>query len=355
MLDYCGGLLLAITMLGGLLSSKETVDEWETLQKNIKTLLRQGKINKQEDSNLGVSWVFWTNELCRLWMAEGFVSTKDAAYECLCELVQRCMVQVVEWGSTGRIKTCRIHDLMRDLCFSKAQEENFLQAIDVKAINSSSVGMTSKNLLSTNKVRKVAIYLNSNSGGELLSLIKIKNARLRSLICFSPELDTFSEQVMKPQLHRFHLLRVLKFENVKVGKFSKEIGDLIHLRFFSLKDSLVENSISSIGNLKCLQTLDLRASHYHIDKTQLPEIWKLELLRHLYLPLYYENSEFSPNLTKLTMVETQLKDDPMPTLERLPKLKILLLGYDSFVGTEMVCSRKGFPYLESLSICDLYS
>ena len=98
--------------------------------------------------------------------------------------------------------------------------------------------------------------LNSNAKR---SLIKIKNVRLRSLICFSPELDTSSEQVMKPQLHRFHLLRVLKFENVKVGKFPKEIGDLIHLRFFSLKGSLLENSISSIGNLKCLQTLDLRA------------------------------------------------------------------------------------------------
>ena len=76
--------------------------------------MRKGKINEQEDSNLGVSWVLGLSydelpfhmkpcflhlaffpedfeirakELCRLWMAEGFVSTEDAAYECFCELV----------------------------------------------------------------------------------------------------------------------------------------------------------------------------------------------------------------------------------------------------------------------------
>lgn len=75
-----------------------------------------------------------------MWTAEGFILSsqcggsslevvEELAYKCLCELVKRCMVQVVEWGSTGRAKICRIHDLMREMCLLKDQEENFLRTI----------------------------------------------------------------------------------------------------------------------------------------------------------------------------------------------------------------------------------
>ncbi|KAL5583366.1 hypothetical protein UlMin_015808 [Ulmus minor] len=496
MLEYCGGLPLAITVLAGLLSSKQTVDEWETLLKNIKVYIRKGKLNEQGDSeSLGVSWVLGLSydelpyqlkpcflyfayfpedfeikvkELCRIWMAEGFISDEDKAYECLSELVERCMVQVEKWGSSGRIKTCRIHDLMQDLCLSKAHEENFLQRIDFRsndeALHSSSFGMET-NMRPTNKVRRLAIYLSNNGADELLSLIEKKDGCLRSLICFNQEPETSYLEVMKPLFNQFHLLRVLKFENLtrgRVGILPKEIGDLIHLRLFSLKDSYVEKLPSSIGNLRCLETLDLRLKtsnlHYRPQSTEIPcEICKLEQLRHLNLPQYYfvrdsfqsilrlkdlsnlltlvdvsvsyynldelvkltnltklkvnfwlqfhgtrtmfsnlrslaisheddvvtdglldgikslilsspqiyklhlqvplkflpYASQFSPNLIKLTLVRTRLEHDPMAVLEKLPSLRILLLDYKSFMGNDMVCSRGGFPRLESLSICYL--
>ncbi|XVF32106.1 hypothetical protein REPUB_Repub17cG0053400 [Reevesia pubescens] len=40
----------------------------------------------------------------------------------------------------------------------------------------------------------------------------------------------------------------------------------------------------------------------------------------------------------------------MPTLEKLPKLRILELGNRAFVGMVMICSANGFPRLEFLSI-----
>ncbi|EEF41491.1 conserved hypothetical protein [Ricinus communis] len=46
---------------------------------------------------------------------------EDVAYRYLCELVDRYMVQVEERGLMGRIKSCRIHDLMRDFFLSKAE------------------------------------------------------------------------------------------------------------------------------------------------------------------------------------------------------------------------------------------
>ncbi|KAK7854821.1 disease resistance protein rpp8 [Quercus suber] len=56
-----------------------------------------------------------------------------------------------------------------------------------------------------------------------------------------------------------------------------------------------------------------------------------------------ETLKFSPNLAKLTLIETWLEEDPMPTLEKLPNLKILRLVFFAFLGENMVCSEGGFP------------
>lgn len=96
--------------------------------------------------------------LIQLWISEGFISSaqfnkdsvdtmEDVAYAYLNELVERCVVQVGAQRSVRNIKTCRIHDLMRDLCFLKA-EENFLQVVK----------FSDKNQV-IGKVRRLTIYL----------------------------------------------------------------------------------------------------------------------------------------------------------------------------------------------------
>ena len=40
----------------------------------------------------------------------------------------------------------------------------------------------------------------------------------------------------------------------------------------------------------------------------------------------------------------------MSILEKLPNLRILVLDIEAFKGNQMVCSRGGFPQLESFSI-----
>ena len=61
-----------------------------------------------------------------------------------------------------------------------------------------------------------------------------------------------------------------------------------------------------------------------------------------------EDCQFSPNLIKLTLEHTCLKDDPMGTLEKLPNLRVLSFFIHGYMGNEMVCSKGGFPRLESL-------
>lgn len=85
-----------------------------------------------EDYEIRVSF------LVRLWVAEGFLqpqseskSLEDFAEECLEDLVQRSLVMVIKRKTNGKIKSCRLHDLVRDLCIQKAHGENFLANLRV--------------------------------------------------------------------------------------------------------------------------------------------------------------------------------------------------------------------------------
>ena len=81
---------------------------------------------------------------------------------------------------------------------------------------------------------------------------------------------------------------------------------------------------------------------------------------HLYqLVVFYdikklpETCQFSPNLAELELRFTCIEKDLMPTLEKLPNLKILRFFARSFEGKDMVCSKGGFPLLQYLLIDSL--
>ncbi|XP_062083195.1 probable disease resistance RPP8-like protein 2 [Humulus lupulus] len=148
-----------------------------------------------------------------------------------------------------------------------------------------------------------------------------------------------------------------------VGIHSKHLvlSDLLQLK--NLKKLAIDvdgNFDSFLHNPQTLITftrlLSLRVIAYgnnvKIDIVPLilrcPQIYKLTLrLPIVRLP---QVNQISPNLIKLTLCFLRLQDDPMPTLEKLPKLRVLVIGSDSFMGDEMVCSRGGFDRLESLEL-----
>ncbi|KAJ0826557.1 putative P-loop containing nucleoside triphosphate hydrolase [Helianthus annuus] len=72
-------------------------------------------------------------KLIRLWMAEGFIhqardrSLEDIAESYLMDLIDRSLVTVEERKKlNGAAKTCKLHDLVRELCLKKAKEEQFI-------------------------------------------------------------------------------------------------------------------------------------------------------------------------------------------------------------------------------------
>ncbi|CBI37927.3 unnamed protein product, partial [Vitis vinifera] len=78
---------------------------------------------------------------------------------------------------------------------------------------------------------------------------------------------------------------------------------------------------------------------------------KLDIKGHMQkLP---ETVEFSPNLTQLTLEASRLGCDPMPILEKLPKLLTLRLRAKSYLGKKMHVSANGFPQLKVLQLLEL--
>ncbi|CAL9006365.1 unnamed protein product [Prunus brigantina] len=313
MLQHCKGLPLAITVLAGLLARKDTVDEWNMGHTNVYAYIRRGTDlgpDYKGEGYEGVSWLLELSydnlpfylKLCflylahfpedyeipvstltKLWMAEGFISSasvevmEDVSYMCLSELVGRCMVQVGKHGSSKKIKTCHLHDLMRDLCMLKAKEENFLHIINYSAA-------VKTRQTPNGRVRRLSI----KTIEEAYCPGRDENyGYVRSLLYFVSTYCFWNSKVIRSLLRDFTLLRVLKFEGMDVikHKLPSEIGNLVHLRFLSVKDSYIEAVPSSIANLVCLLlTLDLRCRYWGTKIPNQNVFSKMEKLRHIYLP-----------------------------------------------------------------------
>ncbi|ONI22257.1 hypothetical protein PRUPE_2G117300 [Prunus persica] len=355
MLQHCKGLPLAITVLAGILARKDTVDEWNTVHKNVYAYIRRGidlgpnyKVSYDnlpyylklcflylahfpEDYEIPVS------TLTKLWMAEGFISSalvevmEDVSYMCLSELVGRCMVQVGKHGMSKKIKTCHLHDLMRDLCMLKAKEENFLHIINYSA----------------------AVEIKQTSNG------RVRRLAIKTIEAYCPGRDEnygHNSKALRSLLRDFTLLRVLKFEGMNVSKFKlpNEIGNLVHLRFLSVKNGHIQAVPSSIANLVCLQTLDLRNHCWEIKIPNRNVFSKMEKLRHIYLPFRPSGGEKrllfateAVNLHTVVNIYIQASSDlyDFVKLTNIRKLGVICGGEEKEKGTNII-----FKHLHSLSV-----
>ncbi|KAM7508008.1 hypothetical protein LguiA_018461 [Lonicera macranthoides] len=88
------------------------------------------------------------SQLIRLWIVEGFVeqgknrTMEDIAEDYLEELINNSLIVVVKMSSYGSIKSCCIHDLLRDLSITKGVQENFFTIHSEKHKSTSSTSAT---------------------------------------------------------------------------------------------------------------------------------------------------------------------------------------------------------------------
>ncbi|CAN6710423.1 unnamed protein product [Malus baccata var. baccata] len=393
MLRHCEGLPFAITVLVGLLSRKNSVDEWDMVHMNFYAYIRRATDLGPEYEGEEYGGVLWllalsydnlpyqlklcflylahfpkdyeipVNRLTQLWMAEGFVSStsmekmEDVSYGCLSELVDRSMVQVGQHGLTKKIKTCCLHGLMRDLCMVKAKEWNIL-----RIINYSAATVTKET--TSGRVQRLAIYLEKELDFYYLNRDE-RERHLRSMLFFVPEQFilnlNFGQRVLRSLLNSYKLLRVLRFEDIFMRRSFKlpgEIGNLVHLRFLSLRNTKMQELPLSVGNLVCLQTLDLRGTNAHSGLLlKVPNVlWKMEKLRHVYLPSIIRGEErlsFATHASNLwTVVNVSVSASDLydfVNLTNLRRLEVRLFDDETIEKGSLT-----FDNLQSLSMASFH-
>ncbi|PON92713.1 LRR domain containing protein [Trema orientale] len=305
--NKCGGLPLAIVVVGGLLSRREaSYGEWLKFLQSVHWQLTQDPIQCADILALSYfdlpfylkpcflyfglfpeDFEISARRLILLWVAEGFVLPRgqepleDVSEDYLEELVGRSMVQVATRKSNGRIKTCRVHDVLREFAIMKAKEDRFLDVIygEIGSMRTLTRG------------RRLAIHFTFPPA-------KNTATKLRSLLCFD-----LNEPIMI-QVKRFKLLRVLDLEGTHISKLDSAIGKLVHLRYLGLSGTWLKKLPSSVRYLSNLQTLDLRSTLVNPFPA---EIFKLQQLKHLYFSDLQQmvlipptTTTYLPNLQTLT-------------------------------------------------------
>uniref|UniRef100_A0A2N9HGZ9 NB-ARC domain-containing protein n=1 Tax=Fagus sylvatica TaxID=28930 RepID=A0A2N9HGZ9_FAGSY len=367
----CNGLPLAIVVLGGLLANKEKTNHiWEKVKGYVIPHLTDTNEGKTCLDILALSYNHLPRELkpcflylgiypedfeisvrqlIQLWIAEGFVrqihnrNVDYVAEGYLEKLIDRSLIQVATRRADGGVKTCRIHDLLRDLCITESDKEKFLGVC------------TENNRSSNSNSRRLSIqcathrYISSNRYCD--------PSYSRSLLCFEDDNNLNDESDLEGLdlewlCKTFKLVRVVDLWNMaNFSLIPKKIEKLILLRYLRIQIGKLDVMPASICSLWNLETLDMRHSQI---KCLPKEVWRLQKLKHLFLggptSLPRTNKKSLPSLQVLTGIAINQNTESLLSKARFPMVK--KLGLHSLGGLErtLLSSLHPLQHLQTLKI-----
>nr|XP_016447905.1 PREDICTED: putative late blight resistance protein homolog R1B-11 [Nicotiana tabacum] len=186
------------------------------------------------------------------------------AEEYLEELIDRSLILVCRRLANGRMKTCKIHDLLRQLCIREAQMENFVHVLsDSDHISSESLKYQRRAMLSLGNHRN-HFYVPRHWKGITSTTSSLV------LLGYSSKLFQMPEFVS-----RFKLLKVLEVSSVQYN-FSWVIAELVHLRYVAANIK-VAPSLDKLWNLQTIILCNISNEDFHLPL----EIWTMSEIRHL--------------------------------------------------------------------------
>ncbi|KAL8547501.1 hypothetical protein ACS0TY_007009 [Phlomoides rotata] len=358
----CRGLPLLIVLIGGHLGNTcRTEQYWENVAKDINSTLESGDDDQcfdiltlsynylsahlkpcflymgifPEDYEISVS------TLVKLWVAEGFLKPsktqclEEVAEVCLNNLVDMNLVQVRKWRWNGKIKTCSIHDLLRELCLKVAAKEKFFHLLKLHQTPPP-----------INEARRLVVHGSTPQEEHYPEIFRaMESAQLtRSLLCHSTDKG-------QPCTIDYRLLKVMQSVEGVADEDNENFMELklqqVNLRYldcrlfyliFHLASTAFRNPPepvlplllpSSIFMLWNLQTLIV--SGYPVIVAP-PEIWKMPQLRHIAIHgLHMADPSPSDDFVALENLHTlfevinfRLSKD---VCKRIPNIKKLRIGY----------------------------
>jgi len=286
-----GRLPLAILTIGGMLATR-VIDEWQSIYDQIPLELEGNRSLEAMRKMVTLSYNHLPShlKLCFLylsifpedfeikrrrivdkWIAEGFViagfgvSVEDIGNSYFKDLINRSMIQPARVNIEGTVKSCRVHDIVRDVMISISRDENFACSAWDNLTN-----------IRGENFRHVA-----DQGSKCQNKSMDWN-HVRSLTLFAERPMELAHSVCSPD---FRMLRTLDLENARfeiTQKDMKTIGLLRHLKYVNVRhdwDSYVYKIPRSIGKLQGLQTLDMRNCFIPSLPTEITKLQSLRSLR----------------------------------------------------------------------------
>ncbi|CAA3031201.1 late blight resistance homolog R1A-10 [Olea europaea subsp. europaea] len=395
----CQGLPLLIVVIAGLLAKdNKPLDYWEYVAANLSSIIAEKDDHCTEILTLSYNnlpphlkpcflymgafpenYEIPVSRLIKLWVAEGFVNPGFGQIEnvnvdwiaknyvnvdwiaknYLTDLIGRNLILVGQIGSIdGRIKTCRMHDLLKELCVRMAHEENFL-LVKSRYLRFLPEEASFK--------RRLSIHDDASYSGREDDITMQSMYHVRSFI-YNGWDDT---RLHSYYYFGFQLLRVLDMVGVELSGFPEEILLLFNLRYIAIACHAVIPA--SITGLWYLQTLIVE------DPTgiasELPiEIWDMQYLRHLkfsrvFVPapptarslfllrdldtlsmldnLDYDISQQMPNIKKFGIHYNSKSSHFLNSIFQLKKLETLKILFDEPANSIFIdILRQNSPFID---------
>ncbi|KAI3899334.1 hypothetical protein MKW92_003780 [Papaver armeniacum] len=372
MVDKCRGLPLGVLVLGGLLLIKDkTLAAWPRVHDSVNWELTHGERSYLCAGVLAFSYYdmpyylkpcfmsiglypedheIRTSKLFHFWIAEGFVqreggkTLEDTAEDYLEELIHRSLIKIERCRYDGRIKTCRIHDLLRDLANAKSEKLRFLQ------VNQSNI-----NFSTVTNARRLSFHGDFNN--EVLDYLHLLRSARTLMFHQVQSLGHRTSSFFTGIYRHSKLLTVLDMKGcLHGGPIPAAIRNLQHLKYFSCNAASNMKILEYVGEFVNLQTLIIKGKC-----TYMRNIWSLHRLRHLDVDLTYSEEHSVPskchlgidNLTNLQTLSISygfwMTDVRWDRLRMLKKFSVTTFGQLRF-KKEFIDSIAEVTSLRSLSL-----
>ncbi|KAL6621201.1 hypothetical protein ACP70R_033633 [Stipagrostis hirtigluma subsp. patula] len=307
----CEGLPLAVVTVAGMLAQKQpSRDEWERLGMRLVWISDSDAVKQilnlsyhDLSTHLRACLLYLsifpenyeidTDRLLRRWIAEGFiseahsVSAEEAARSCLNELISKNLVQPLRLNHDGIPNSCRVHPVIHDFIVCKSIEENFATLVDaqhphVPANNGTISRLALKNSNKEDQpaarneswdlshARSVTVFGHASGAPRLTDLSVVRVLDLGD--CTGPVTPVCLDGIRK-----LLLLRYLSLKGTDVSELPTEIGELRCLETLDVGYTKVKELPPSIVRLKRLKTLSCSASAME-QIGQLASLRELELI-----------------------------------------------------------------------------
>ncbi|GAY66733.1 hypothetical protein CUMW_251180 [Citrus unshiu] len=319
-------------------------------------------------------------QLYQLWVAEGFIpyNGEETAEHYLKELIHRGFIHVSKRSAGGTIKACYVPSFEWASLALVAEKTGFVW---MPGMEEESMANAKRYIILDNQIDFFSLkhsdmylqsFLNHISESNHLNPKDCENffrrfKYLRVLNMGSAVLDQYP-----PGLENLYLLKYLKLNIPSLKCLPSLLCTLLNLQTLEMPSSYIyqspediwmmqklmhlnfgsitlpappKNYSSSLKNLIFISALHPNLSYYHSGVSKsLCKLHKLECLKLVNKGKMWQLSrmvlseyKFPPSLTRLSLSNTELMEDPMPTLEKLPHLEMLKLKQNSYLERKLAC------------------